>query len=67
MTFCRCGWDNLDEVVRASGRQVLDALLLARDRGVLPAGFTSEEMEEGIRNLQNPEREAAFIASVRGG
>jgi hypothetical protein len=66
MTFCKCGWDNLDEVIHESGKQVLDALLAARERGVLIHGLSLEEMEEGIRNLQNPEREATFIANVRG-
>lgn len=66
MTFCRCGWDNLDEVIRASGRQILNALLAAQAMGVLLPGFTPEEMEQGILNLRDPEREATFIASIRG-
>ena len=67
MTFCRCGWDNLDEVIRTSRIQVLDALLAAKATGTVWPGFTQEEMEDGIENLQNPEREAAFVARVRDG
>lgn len=65
ITSCRCGWDNLDETIHAERAQTLGMLLTARTEGTIPLGFTSKEMELGLRNLQDPEQEASFIAAIR--
>ena len=59
VTFCRCGWDNLEKLVRMEREKVLEYL-----EG-LPSEVRSVDHDEMVRGLKDPAVEKQLIESIR--
>ena len=67
MSACEvCGWNDLLVQVREGREDILRGLLKAKAENLDVPGWTQEEVDAAITNLQCPEHEARYIDRVLG-